>query len=50
MSADDGYCHCPEPLTDDIAGVESEADPDFCWRCRRPIMTDDERVRNEADE
>jgi hypothetical protein len=37
---DDGLCHCPEPLTDEDVGVESDEDQDHCWRCGRAIDLD----------
>lgn len=36
---DDGYCHCADPLTDgDVGAGDGE---DFCWRCKKPIRTDE---------
>lgn len=42
VAGDRGFCQCPVPLTDALAGARSTADDDFddpddgeslCWRC-----------------
>ena len=34
---DDGYCHCPNPLTDEVVGLDTDTDDDWCWRCSKPL-------------
>jgi hypothetical protein len=33
-------CICRQPLVDSDIG--EDGDDDFCWRCRRPVVTGDD--------